>query len=665
MNKNNSAAAPSHKKNSSSSSSSGSKFRNKSSKTASSSHKQHQSDGSGNNNTGRNPKYNNKKKNEAVKRLHSEREDSGKAATSTSHSGKSGSGGIAEYKKRKYKEDSNVMAKRALDEFLKLGKKKRKQKTDILEEVLHHLQGSISSVSLRSDMSRLLQAILKYGTDSQRKLVVDEIKNDLRVLSSNIYGHQLVKKVMKYHALKIKDDKERLEFYKEVFFGNMKTMIQQRFSGEVLDYCYTRLWNYTEKRFFVQEFYGSEFLWTTEESKMNDSLKDSISSNREGAKSVIVSELNSIVQTAIQKRLIDLTIVQKLIIDIFECGESSHVRFTLYDLIECNAIPLILHTLLGCKISLLCISYANEKERKMIVRSLSRSKVDVASAEEANAAGEAENATEDKSKEDDLINNDPHNSLAVLAAQDNFGSVVISYLFKCIDDTVLLNQKILKHFRKILPELFIHAQASRPILYLLTGNSKCLCNSEGIKLFDHLELRKELLKDGVVSKKGAEKIRHELLLSFGPSLATAICENMNELLTNQHGHSILKEAAILYPENKDFENVAKKLQDLIQKTTIDFSNALTKTTLSYAIMESKEGGFCDMIFEVVRGKCKQYIFEKKAPYIVSALLKTRHGRSVFDEIVKLKAKIEEEKTDKNFMFLAKVLATKQEEYESK
>ncbi|KAG2388557.1 hypothetical protein C9374_000721 [Naegleria lovaniensis] len=661
MNKNTSSSSGStHKRQNSSSS--GSRFRNNSSKPSSSSQKQHQS--GKNNNTGRN-KDNNKKKNEAVKRLHSERED---AKTTTNPYGMSGSGGIAEYKKRKNKEDSNVMAKRALDEFLKLGKKKRKQKTDILEEVLHHLQGSISSVSLRSDMSRLLQAILKYGTDSQRKLVVNEIKNDLRVLSANIYGHQLVKKVMKYHALKIKDDKERLEFYKEVFFGNMKTMIQQRFSGEVLDYCYTRLWNYTEKRFFVQEFYGSEFLWTTEESKMNDSLKDSISSNKEGAKSLIVSELNAIVQTAIQKRLIDLTIVQKLIIDIFECGENSHVKFTLYDLIECNAIPLILHTLLGCKISLLCISYANEKERKMIVRALSRSKVDVASAEEANAAGEGENATEDKTKEDDLINNDPHNSLAVLAAQDNFGSVVISYLFKCIDDTVLLNQKILKHFRKILSELFVHAQASRPILYLLTGNSKCLCNSEGIKLFDHLELRKELLKDGALSKKGQDKIRHELLLSFGPSLATAICENMNELLTNQHGHGILKEAATLYPQNKDFENVAKKLKDLMQNQkegSIDFSHALTKTTLSYAIMESKEGGFCDMAFEVVKGKCKQYIFEKKAPYIVSALLKTRHGRSVYDEIVNLKTKIEEEKTDKNFMFLAKVLATKKEEYEGK
>jgi len=589
------------------------------------------------------------KKNDSVKRLHSDREDKSE-------------GGEKKFEKRPKLDDKALAAKKTLDEFLKLDEKQRKQKTNLLGKALNYIKGSIGNYALRSDMSRLLQAILKYGTQEQREEVVKEVKDDLKILSSNIYGHKFIMKIMKYHALKIKDQKERLDFYKQLFFGNMKDMIQQRFSGEVLDYCYRELWNYTEKRFFVQEFYGSSFLWTSEESKMNDSLKDSLDANKDGASAVILEDLNKIIQNALQKRLVDLTIIQKLIIDIFECGNASNVRFTLYDLIEIGAIPLILHSCLGCKVSLYCISYANEKERKMIIRGLSRSKVDAASAEDNIAEGEGEDS---KQKDDnDLINNDPHNSLAVLAAQDCFGSAVITYLFKCVDDTVLLNQKILKHFRKILPELLVHPQACKPILYLLTGNSKCLVNSEAIKMFDNLELRKEILRDGVLSKKGQDKIRQELLLSFGPSLATAITENMSSLLTNQHGHSVVKEAITLFPENKDFEKVVTKLQEFIQTKEFNFNNTLTKTTISHAIMKSKEGGFCDVAFKVVKGKCKEFIFDRQASYLISALLKTQHGKEIYKEISTIK-QIQQETKDKNIQFLAKVLQTKKEEYASK
>ncbi|EFC47044.1 hypothetical protein NAEGRDRAFT_78927 [Naegleria gruberi] len=604
---------------------------------------------SNNNKKGFNKSEGGFKKNAPTKRLHSE----------TSSENRKDGGGISDFKKKLKREDSTTMAKRALDEFLQLGEKKRSKKIDILETALEYIEGSISSLSLRSDMSRLLQAVLKYGNEKLRNIVIKEIKGDLKVLSSNIYGHKLVMKVMKYHVVKIKDQKERLEFYKEVFFGNMKTMIQQRFSGEVLDYCYTELWNYTEKRFFVQEFYGSDFLWTNEESKMNDSLKDSLDNNiKTGAVLTIVSDLTKIVQNALQKRLFDLAVVQKLIIDVFECGDSSHVKFTLYDLIEAGAIPLILHTLLGCKISLLCIAYANEKERKLIVRSLSRSKVDVAGSAEENVDGEG---AEEKQKEDDLTNSDPHNNLAVLASQDCFGSVVVSYLFKCIDDTVLLNQKILKHFRKVLSDLLHHQQACKPIRYLLTGSSKVFGNSQATKLFDELELRKEMMKDGVLSKKGQDKIRQELLLSFGPSIVTGICENLSTLIADTNGHLVVKEAFALSTENKDFEPISAKLLELIQSKDFDFHNIFVKTTMSSIILKS-EGGFCDGVFKLVKGHCKQYIFEKKASYIISALLKTKHGREVYNEISKFEKAIQEEKTDKNIKFLATVLTTKKEEF---
>ncbi|KAL9652557.1 hypothetical protein ABK040_000126 [Willaertia magna] len=559
------------------------------------------------------------------------------------------------FKKRKG-DEATKQAKKLLDQFLQVAPKKRKTKLDILQKVIELVEGRMSKQALKPDMSRVIQTLLKYGNENQRSLIYKELKDDLKQLSYNIYGHKLVVKVLKYYISREKDFTTRLELYKEIFFGNMKDFISSRFSGEVLDYCYVRLWNSEERRYFTQEFYGSSFLWNKENS--SDSLKDSLDKNTEGAIPVITKNLNTIVSGAIKKECYELALVQKLIIDLFQCAEPDVVRFLAFDLCECGAIPRILHTSTGCRISLYCIAYGGAKERKMIIKSLGRARQDAGNVEQLE---EGVNATEINNE---LLNDDPHNNLAVLAAENSFGSVVISYLFKVIDDTVLMNAKILKHFRKILSELLVHQHGVKPILYILSGSSKFLNIKEAITMFDELDLRTEVLHDGVLTKKGSDKIREEILLSFGPSIATAITENFETLISDPHGHLVVREAVLQYPTNKDFEKVANALKSLLEKGKFDPSNKNISSTLSSAILNSKEGGFSDMAYEVVKGKCSKYIIEKNLSFVISALLKTSHGLSVYNEIKDLQI-LKGETTDKNIIFLQKVFKTKAEEFKGK
>ena len=64
-----------------------------------------------------------------------------------------------------------------------------KEKRDFIDGMLIKLSGSVVSVSLRHDASRIVQSIFQFGTVEQRKKVLKEIAPQISELAKTPYGH--------------------------------------------------------------------------------------------------------------------------------------------------------------------------------------------------------------------------------------------------------------------------------------------------------------------------------------------------------------------------------------------------------------------------------------------------------------------------------------------
>ena len=63
-----------------------------------------------------------------------------------------------------------------------------------MDKILKNLKGKIEEVSKNQDASRIIQTILKYGNEKHHLEIYNELKGKVVSLSSDIYGHFIIKR---------------------------------------------------------------------------------------------------------------------------------------------------------------------------------------------------------------------------------------------------------------------------------------------------------------------------------------------------------------------------------------------------------------------------------------------------------------------------------------
>jgi len=126
-------------------------------------------------------------------------------------------------------------------------------RADLIVNMLAKIKGQVHLVALRHDTSRVVQTILQFGTDAQRKLILAELVPKVLDIAKTPYGHFTVLKAISY--CDDKDDQRRLASSLAGHFVSLGTnVIGARTVESVL-----HLYSPTITRALKAELYGKKY----------------------------------------------------------------------------------------------------------------------------------------------------------------------------------------------------------------------------------------------------------------------------------------------------------------------------------------------------------------------------------------------------------------------
>lgn len=525
--------------------------------------------------------------------------------------------------------DKAVSCKRLWEELLqhvsrnsKRGDRPKDDKSlRLLNQIVEFLREDWNRFACQHDMSRVVQTVLKLGTDEQVLEVFRALKPNLKSLAKEKFGHNIVMKLLTYVLDKSRFSDEssgktkmsdlRKEFFIELFKGQMKSMMKQKFPATVIDHAFRTIWTPAERVLYLQEFYGSDF-WLSDVSQIQNtdlstvSLKEKLA-EYPGKRQPVVQSLSAVVTKIVEKGLFDLELAQKLILDFFENGEPGQIQNVIYDLCEKDAIPFIFHTLFGCRIAILCTAYGAARDRKRIIKSF------------------CQNTTEGD-----------EDSIVLKTAKVFYGSIFLRYLLSVTDDTKK-SKNLLRDIEKNMLEFLSDKHGQKVILYLFNAGHKT-CNENGDLQLLNPVLRDEILprtnNEGkrVVSMKTTEVIFKELAAYMAPHVSETLLNNITLFGTDTAQH-VAYEAVT----NPVFPNKKKLFEKIINAVTGDIFNlikekdsaSIASKVLSLLVRSQKAEqvtdeypSFARMLFDklVQDNKLVSFIVEKKGGFVVTAIL---------------------------------------------
>lgn len=552
--------------------------------------------------------------------------------------------------------DKAVSCKRIWEELLqhvsrnsRRGERPKDEKSlRFLNQIVEYLREDWNRFACQHDMSRVVQTVLKLGTDEQVLEVFRALKPNLKSLAKEKFGHNIVMKLLTYvldksrfseeqdstktnknskskngsnHKSDKNDNKStektkmadaiRKEFFDELFKGQMKLMMKQKFPATVIDHAFRTVWTPAERVLYLQEFYGSDF-WLSDISSIQNtnlhtvSLKDKLA-EFPGKRTPVVQSLSAVVTKIVEKSLFDLELAQKLILDFFENGEPGQIQNVIYDLCEKDAIPFIFHTLFGCRIAIFCTAYGAARDRKRIIKSF------------------CQNTAEGN-----------EDSIVLKTAKVFYGSIFLRYLLSVTDDTKK-SKNLLKDIEKNMLEFLSDKHGQKVILYLFNREHKT-CNENGDLQLLNPVLREDILprtnNEGkrVVSMKPTEVIFKELAEYMAPHVSETLYNNITLFGTDTAQHVAYE--ALTKPV---FPNKKKLFEKLVNAVTGDIFNlmqdknsaSIASKVLSLLVRSQKVDqisdaypSFARMLFDklVLDNKLVSFIVDKKGGFIVAAIL---------------------------------------------
>ncbi|KAI9011402.1 armadillo-type protein [Gaertneriomyces semiglobifer] len=375
---------------------------------------------------------------------------------------------------------------------------KREERRQLMEELMPLLRGNVKDIIFKHDASRVVQCAVKYGSSSQRDELAEELKGSYVELSKSLYGRFLISKILKYcsavyrHAV-IQD-----------FYGKVRRMIRHKDASMVLEEAYSQYANSQQRAALLEEFYGPEFALFKHAG--GHSLQDLLKENPH-KKPAIMRHLRETLISILGKGFTSighLTIVHKALLEYFTYAEEKQL-VEMMEFVKEHLVS-ILHTREGARVAQLCITHAGPKDRKIIIKSMK-----------------------------DYVRK---------VAMEQYGHAVLLSIFECVDDTVLVDKAILceltrdgltagERFSDILKDRY----GGRVVLYLLCGRNR---KYQPQYVID--ELRDLDVIRAKTSKKDDSTRHQQLLKAISPALLTSLTENCEELIRDDNGSAVLKEA---------------------------------------------------------------------------------------------------------------------------
>lgn len=236
-------------------------------------------------------------------------------------------------------------------------KPNREQKNEIIEHCFEIIADNYKDIIFKHDGCRVLQCMLKHGTDSHRTKIILSLLEHFADLLPQKYSHHLAKKMVEYSPTE-----ELKKKMLSKIINRIGRFIMHTFAAEVIEVLYSSF-KQEQKKEMLSAFYG-EFFLILQENK-GTSIQDLVE-QKPIIKEGLVGKLESITHKLIDKGMTRHTIVQAILYDYLSIANNED-RLELVNLLS-EVFPALLSSDKGLKAACGLWAVASSKDRRTIIK---------------------------------------------------------------------------------------------------------------------------------------------------------------------------------------------------------------------------------------------------------------------------------------------------------
>ncbi|KAI7202394.1 hypothetical protein D0869_01741 [Hortaea werneckii] len=129
----------------------------------------------------------------------------------------------------------------------------KEERKELVEELFTIINGRCRDFVFKHDSVRVIQCALKYANQEQRRMIVEELRGDIRTLMESRYGKFLVAKMV------VEGDQQIRNIIVPEFYGHIKRLINHPEAGWIVDDVYRQIATTQQRAVMLREWYGTEF----------------------------------------------------------------------------------------------------------------------------------------------------------------------------------------------------------------------------------------------------------------------------------------------------------------------------------------------------------------------------------------------------------------------
>ncbi|KAJ1510990.1 hypothetical protein HMI54_011107 [Coelomomyces lativittatus] len=257
--------------------------------------------------------------------------------------------------RREKKEGFSIITSLKKDwEELRQKKITKEKRAVLLKGMMKAVKGQIQDLIFKHDASRIIQAMVKYGTLEDRELICNELKGHIAKLATSTYGKFLILSLLKYY-------KPLRQTIAQEFYGKMTKLMKHSIAASLIEEIYSDWLNTKQARYHLyQEMYHPEFYNFKTDAPLSELIQTrSVTSIQEN--------LMDVIRPCIEKGILGpLTLVQRAVLDYLSISSEALQQNLLTELHP--VLVSIVHQKEGSLVAMRAISRGLPKDRKSILK---------------------------------------------------------------------------------------------------------------------------------------------------------------------------------------------------------------------------------------------------------------------------------------------------------
>lgn len=259
------------------------------------------------------------------------------------------------------------------------------ERKELVAELFTIINGRVRDFVFKHDSVRVIQCALKYANREQRRMIVDELKGDIRTLMESRYGKFLIAKMV------VEGDQGIRNVVVPEFYGHVKRLINHPEASWIVDDIYRQVATTKQRAIMLREWYGTEFALANRNATNSATTTESadLAKILEGApekRKPILQHCHQMINSLIQKKMTGFTMLHDAMLQYFlalQPGTEEHNEFLelLKSDIETKAEAKdgdgsgggdlyrnLAFTKSGSRLVCLALAWGSAKDRKVVLR---------------------------------------------------------------------------------------------------------------------------------------------------------------------------------------------------------------------------------------------------------------------------------------------------------